>query len=415
MPDGTDVMNDRRYLLAMMQRNPRDPLRQAAEKQWEYLNQQEAQQTNIAAHAANLAEQIQAREQAHGENVAQREARAKELADYRASVLGERKTEFDERQADRALAALQYLPTIYKDPKQVQAMSQQIMNQYLTRAGITAPAIPTDAATEAVRRFAGVAPTPAAPTPAPTGITQPTAAPVAVAGAPAPAAAPGAIPTEGPTGPTGVPPTQIERMIAATPAGMAYSASRGGYIPATTQGTIGGRPAGEVIAEGARRIGITPESASGLAALTAPPPGTLAAKPIGPTPAGPPLGAAGAGPEPPTPLNVRAGAAGEAIRGYTDPFTIVKNLFGGGGGGVNQLVKGGGGPTPEPTPGPTLPTPGPTLPTVAAAPQPTPVPTPPAQPTPGALPAPGQGGLSPEQQAAILEQARKRYAELQSQ
>lgn len=245
----TDVMRDRNYLLALIRRGPRDPLAQAAEKQWELLNQQEAQGAQLGATRENLMEQISAREEAHGENIAQREQAAKQLADYREDLLAQRGEEAKDREAARVLAALQY----ETDPK----VTKQVLSQFYASHGITSPgAAPTDPVTAAAQRFRAAQGGTVAP-----GTQPPTATPTAT---PVPAAPPATptttppVPTT-PPAPTGVPP--VAGVPAPPPAEEEF------MRPAGTVGYISGRPAGEVIAEGALRTGVMPQSESGRAAL----------------------------------------------------------------------------------------------------------------------------------------------------
>jgi hypothetical protein len=403
-----DPMQDRNYLLALMQRGPHDVMAQVAAKQWELLNQREAQGAQHEATRANLEEQIRSREEAQGLNREQLQQRAEELADYRANLMAQRGTEAEERSAARTLASIPSILEAYPGPEG-QKRAQQVLNQYLSRQGITAPTTAPDAATAAIQRVQGKPPTGAPP--AAPGVDQArlnqalleSRAMPGTVGRPEGGTPPTAAPTAGgrriatPTGSIAAPvePSQIERMIAATPPGMAFSAERGGYIPATTQGTIGGRAAGDVLAEGALRTGITPESESGKAALAARlskgglPFYTKTTEP----------GGAAAAETPVKPPGV-ASQSREATRPKVDLGSIgrsIGNLFGGeptaptfGGRGTGagsewspeQLARG---PVPEPTPSGTPPV-GPFSGSYTAGapqpPEPTPAGTPPAQPPP---------------------------------
>jgi hypothetical protein len=399
----TDVMHDRNYLLALMRRGPRDPLAQAAEKQWALMDQQETQQAQLGATRENLAEQIRSREGAQAENIAQREQRAKETGDYRSDLLAQRAEEAKDRESARMLAVLPELITTYgpvEGPKRAKA----IMDQFMAQHGVAAPAAGApDATTAAAQRFAGKPVTEGAPpTAGGPAVDQSTGrhlTPQERTAAPPITFAPSGT-VAAPTAPAAIPP-ELE------------------YVrPPGTVGMINGRPAGDVIAEGALRTGVLPESESGKTALTARlskgglPGWTKTTEPTGAVAAETPI-------KPPTPgLNARLGAAGEAMSKYTDPLgTAVKavgGLFSGGGGGAEQIVKGGGGPTPEPTP--SGPTPqGPfsgSIGNITQGPEPTPAGTPPAVPVPGGTP----NIPAAMQRADVgLEVLRRRMAQSQTQ
>jgi hypothetical protein len=403
MADGygqTDVMHDRNYLMALMRRGPHDPLAQTAKAQWELLNQQEAQQASLGATQANLEEQIRSRETGQAltrEQIAQRD---RETAGYRADVLAQRGQEMQDRESARTLASVQSLMEAYPGPEG-QKRAQAVLNQYLAGRGITMPAAAPDAATVAAQQFAasqgkpvvGGAPTPTTPAAQPTaGAPQVTGAPATTPAAGAPAAPTGARITGSVGVPGWSPPINFapSGTVAPAPAptGTVIPPELEYVRPAGTVGYINGRPAGEVIAEGALRTGITPESESGrtaLAALTKPatPLGAVAAEqPVTPppekkftfmdwlagrtTPTGGP-----AAPQPVTPtFGGKGTGAGSAWEGPTSP---------------GQLATGPtAGPTPEPTPGGPTPT-GPfsgSIGNITQGPEPTPAGTPPAVPTP---------------------------------
>jgi len=294
----TDVWNDRNYLLAMMRRGPHDPLAQTAQKQWELLNQREAQEASLGATKANLAEQITSRETGQKltrEQIAQRD---KEQADYRDAILAQRAAEDRDRNSARTLASVQSILEAYPGPEG-QKRAQAVLNQYLTGQGITTPTAAPDKVTTDAQKFAASQgkPVVAPATPAVTTTGAPAARPTAEA--PTTGAinfAPSG--TVAPTGPTGTVPATatpvrppegltLGEMLKSAPPGMQLvNAGGGGYIyaakptvlqrpselpevrPPGTVGYINGRPAGEVIAEGALRTGVIPQSESGRTALT---------------------------------------------------------------------------------------------------------------------------------------------------
>lgn len=385
---------DRQYLLGLLQRsNPHDPLRQTAEKQWELLNQREAQAASLGATRENLAETIRSREAGQTEATKQREERAKETAGYREDILAQRAEAAKNSEAARVLSALQY----ETDPN----VTKQVLAQFYGQHGVTAPTAAPDPALEAAKRaratsgqpvVAGAQPTAAAP-------------PTAVAGAPAPA--------------TGAPTTAAAPPQPPVPAApFKYGTQAYDYGPTTAaQPTFKEQVPGGLLRthlpSGGTATAADPSTPEGLAMINAArqessrlqgipfSPATLAAKPAVAAPAvaaGAPIGPPTVPGPPKAPgLNERLGATGEALSKYTDPLGTairaasagisagargVGNLFGGGG--ADQIVQG---PTPEPTPQGTPP-PGPfTGIYTAGAPQPTPVV--PAG-TPAAIPAPQQ-------------------------
>src|SRR6266404_1903696 len=60
----TDVLNDPRYLMTLMQRSPHDPLRQMAEKRLEYLQHQDALDESTASREQIAAANRQQRQDA---------------------------------------------------------------------------------------------------------------------------------------------------------------------------------------------------------------------------------------------------------------------------------------------------------------------------------------------------------------
>jgi len=117
------------------------------------------------------------------------------------------------------------------------------LNQFLASRGITMPTTAPDAATIEARKFAESQGKPVV------GGTPTTVQPTV--GAPTSAFAPSGTVAPTPPAPSAIPP-ELE------------------YVrPPGTVGMISGRPAGEVIAEGALRTGVTPQSESGRTALAA--------------------------------------------------------------------------------------------------------------------------------------------------
>jgi hypothetical protein len=422
-----DVMMDRNYLLALMQRNPRDPLRQVAEKQLEYLNAHEAQQAQLTASRENLAENIRARVGTETENRALREQSARQAENYRRDVLAQRESEASDRQAAQLLAALPEIGATYG--KDAPAVSRKILDQFLAGRGITAPTAGVNETTKAAQRFLGKTP--------PTDEGVPSAATNV-----APPAATGGTDVGGgsvePQRTLRVPGglTAREAMRSAPPGFMAVNAPDGGLVyvaqkpvslvptpvaearPEGTVGMIGGRPAGDVLAEGALKTGTMPQSESGRTALSAklsreglpffasstettPNPPTTAAVPVKPEPTGG-FGDWLTGKASST--QVQAAQVpegkftfGDWLFGRTTPTGGAKSVAAGDKGPSWAPSSLASGPTPEPTPGAPLPTATPSPMPVAGA-------TPPAVPTP----TPGLDMTALEQARRALEEARRR-------
>jgi hypothetical protein len=421
----TDVMNDPNYIRAMLQRNPHDPLRQAAEKNLEYLQHQQTLQQS----ERNLQENIAARRQTVEEGRADRAQRAGETAQYHQDQLNQRKAEqlqraaeAGDRSAQRVLAALPFI-NIMNYGKDAPAIQKKILDQFLSQQGVPTTVTPTvDATTQAAQRAAGALGKPVAqpagqaPTTAPqqtprSGITPLSAAPSTLAALQGQPEAGAAQPTGAPQ-PAERPPTSADLFaqgkaqaqtqgtpyveggqVYGGPKGQDYNVSTGEWMPSSLQGTINGKPAGQAIAEGAVRTGITPESRTGLAALRQmsvergiaggnPPPNEA----MTPTPVGQPQVAQGAPPTEPPPV----------LGGGPSP---AGSLFSGGQG-ANALVGPQPNPTPAGTPAPSIVSQAATAFQNAPITEPTPAETPPAQPTPQ------PSGPTPEQLAA--EEARRK-------
>jgi hypothetical protein len=454
----TDVWSDRNYLMALMQRRPGDPLRQTAEKQWELLNQRESQAASLGATQANLAETIRSREAGQKEAEAARTERAKETAGYREDILSQRAEAQKNAEAARILTALQY----ETDPK----VTKQILSQFYASHGVAPPTAAPDPAVEAARRARAasgqpVANQPVTGQPPVEGVSERPLTPgqkrqEEVAG--------GRFSPSGTVAPSGTAPATSEpirppegltlsEMLKSAPSGtQLVQAGGGGYIyapktplpgrfatpggevrPPGTVGYINGQPAGDVIAAGALRTGVTPQSESGRTALAS----QLSkeglpffSKTTEPTVA--PVVAA----TPPAPgLNARLGTAGGTIdplgaaggRAISAISAGIGNLFGGpeptkptfGGKGTgagsewspNQLASG---PTPEPTPSGPTPT-GPfsgSIGNITQGPEATPAGTPPAVPVPGGTP---DIPAAMQQADRGLEELRRRMAQQQPQ
>jgi hypothetical protein len=381
-----DPWSDRNYLIGLLQRsNPRDPLRQTAEKQWELLNQRESQQAQLGATRENLAETARSREAAQTQAAAERGERAKETAGYRQDVLSQREEAAKGAEAARVLGALQY----ETDPN----VTKQVLAQFYAGHGIAPPTAKPDAAGEAARRARAASGQPVAPTPAQPEASGVSERPLTPEQKRQEEVVGGRTPPTTTIAPSSFidPATGLSTITGHRPGNFA---TPGGEVrPPGTVGYINGQPAGDVIAAGALKTGVTPQSESGRTALASRlsreglPFFSKTTEPTGVPPAAAPT----AGAIPPTPsLNERLGGAGEALSKFTDPLgTVVRaagagigNLFSGGG--ANQIVQGGGGPTPEPTPGGPTPT-GPfsgSIGEITQGPLPTPAGTPPAIPTP---------------------------------
>lgn len=348
----TDVMHNRDYLIGRLSDlNPR--VREQARIALEDMRAREAQETQIQATRENLAEARAARQQQFETSQASIAQRAKELADYRGDLLTQRQGEEANQHAARLLAALPEIQVNFPGA-QGQAISQQILNQFLAQHGISLPtgAAP-DATTNAVRQFAqsqGKATVPAAApatTPATTTAPVSTAAAAPAAATRAPAVTGGAAPAtaattpataavlnapNAPAAPLDLGPTPPQNWLATAKRVVNPDGSVTTTLPSGGTATAFDRTTPEGVAainmarkESARLSGqpFSPVSlvASGrggniptnedmtplgpgegaklapgsLAEKPATTPTTAAATPIGPTPAGPPIGAPGAG------------------------------------------------------------------------------------------------------------------------
>jgi len=399
----TDVMHDRGYLTTLLSHaNPR--LRHQAQQALESLDREEAR----GIQQQQFGEQIAARRQAHEENVAQRELGRQNLETYRESMLAQR----EEGQKARDTALMMHL---MENPGQLEAMGyskeqanalmQNLVNKQLSKIGIQPGAAAPDRLQQAVTQFAASRGEPVAPAAATPPIAQ------AAAGTPATPTGGGAtvgggadtegLPTRAVTAPL------ADRIRAVAPPGMSYNVSTGEWIPSGTPGTINARPAGEVIAEGALRTGIAPESVSGTAALAQLRRAGVPSFEHGlPTRgAGSSYAEEGAAPAKPTTAAAptpQGASFGERVLNWINPKRSYEPLQAGDIGGrapasqpaappawsPEQLAEGKRpmvGPTPEPTPG-VPPVPGPfsgSFGNVTQGPLPTPAGTPP--PTPAAL------------------------------
>lgn len=194
-------------------------------------------------------ENVAMRKDTQEQNAFQRQEALNQRADYQAGLAADRETRnatLNEAVATRRAQQLQFMASDQNlDEGTRNAAKAQLVKELGLSVGGQKPAATGDYGPGGAQASTGSPEQPGYPTPT------------------------AAFTAEPPTQPQGQPatnPLSSEQILSQVPAGYDYNVSTGQYLPKSTVGMINGRPAGQVIAEGAQKTGIKPESPSGLSA-----------------------------------------------------------------------------------------------------------------------------------------------------